>query len=65
MMKIRFKGKDPRAGTIVELDNFRAQELIEAGAAEAFEGKAVEAAPENKAIDAAPENKAKQGRKAK
>lgn len=57
-MKIRFSKKDPRAGVEVELDDFRAQELIDAGSAERIDAKAIPSAPENKAIHAAPENKA-------
>lgn len=56
-MKIRFKKTDPRAGQEVELDDYRARELIDAGSAEAVGGTKAEAPAANKAVEAAPENK--------
>ena len=64
-MKIRFKKTDPRAGMEIEMDEYRAKQLIEAGSAEAVGGTKAEVAPENKAEAAAPENKAAPAKPAK
>lgn len=58
-MRIKFTKPDPRAGTIVEMDEARAKTFIDAGTAEKVGGdKAESAAPQNKAQDRAPSNKA-------
>jgi len=61
-MKIQFSKNDPRRGMVVEMDEYRARELIAAGSA--VEVKA-EVVAHNKAIPAAPENKAVNKAKAK